>query len=78
MSIKEPMSDNPAEPPEGEATTVPGDATPLSARERRGITTAISLLDSALRMRDRGNARRNVILARSTLFDVLTSIGSTK
>ena len=50
---------------------------PLSAPESRYITTAISLLDSALQMRDRDDARRNIVLARSLLFDVLTSMDST-
>ena len=49
---------------------------PLSATESRSITTAISLLGSALQMRDLDDVRRNIVLARSTLFDVLTSIGS--
>jgi hypothetical protein len=50
---------------------------PLSATESRCITTAISLLGSALQMHDLDDVRRNILLARSTLFDVLTSIDST-
>jgi hypothetical protein len=58
-------------------TTIPGDVTPLSVAESGGITTAISLLRSALQMHDLDDVRRNIVLARSTLFDVLTSIGPT-
>ena len=50
---------------------------PLSATESRCITTAISLLGSALQMSDHDAARRNIVLARSILFDVLTSMDST-
>jgi hypothetical protein len=50
---------------------------PLSATESRCITTVISLLGSALQMHDLDEVRRNIVLARSTLFDVLTSIDST-
>ena len=50
---------------------------PLSATESRCITTAISLLGAALEMRDRDDARRSIVLARSMLFDVLTSMDST-
>ena len=39
----------------------------------KGITTAISLLESALRMHDVEDVRQNVVLARSTLFDLLAA-----
>jgi hypothetical protein len=50
---------------------------PLSATESHCITTAIGLLGSALQMRDLDDVRRNIVVARSTLFDVLASIDST-
>lgn len=39
-----------------------------------GITTAIKLLEAALVMRQRGDVRRNVVLARSVLHDAIATI----
>jgi hypothetical protein len=47
---------------------------PMTTSKANGITTAINLLESARVMRRPADVRRNLLLARSALYDAISMI----